>query len=465
MKYSVRKAHMILKYVTCITTVAMCLGLVVPAFAVSFTELKDSPHTYSNISGSTVKITSEQMTMSDQSYDNIRGLTYQTGNNSLLSLAPVDICNMDNHLNCTIQLKSMDSDYSSSTATGTIRLADTTYSFDVNGTLKRVYAQNGDTVYLGALSGYVDEKHTSESMITLSINYNATTGDVYLPICLGSFGNDEVPPVQVEFGAVFSELTSAVQSLTDNLSVAQESENTSDSAKDPMYSSPNTKLVCHSTNLGSYQGKKVIFGSFYGAKEALPSGSWDGRVKAQVNLDNFITAYEDSLPPHTPDYTGIIRGENYYVSSIWLNAKTSVDRCRIVDPTPDAFSKTLPISIPLDTPYGLLNYVASLVSIEIPLTGVSHTRNAAGNQLETKLWNDRSGISDVCVTGTNPYNQKNGIANYFMIHNTLDAGKPLKVTTNVSAEISFIAVQADGLSYLKAITVSSDNDTFTLDSV
>lgn len=196
---------------------------------------------------------------------------------------------------------------------------------------------------------------------------------------------------------------------------------------------------------------------------------WAAHVRAQANLKNFISAFEASRPTHTPDYSGIVRGENYDVSAVWLNcslaSNTFSHQCRIVDPLPAPFDHSVTTSVNLETPYGLANKIISFIPIKIPLNGVSHTLNNTGTTLETKMWNDVNGITAVCTENVSPYAASSGAANHFLIHNSLSAGKSLNVTIYVCAEFSFIAVQADGTSYLKSVPVVTPQASFKLQSI
>lgn len=97
------------------------------------------------------------------------------------------------------------------TATGIIRLNGVEDSFFIGGTLKEVKLSSGDVCYAGGLHGYLngDEAGDSENAISLSVNYDSTTGDCLITATVGT-------SIMLDFGTPFDGISEISQQLRNN---------------------------------------------------------------------------------------------------------------------------------------------------------------------------------------------------------------------------------------------------------
>lgn len=380
-----------------------------------------------------------------------------------------DISKENNILSLDYEFGKLDQGQVVCTVKGIMKINGISEHFTAQGRLYLYNSTNGDDIYTGGLVGRFDGATIFETdkIISLSLNYNATSNRAYIPVAIGAFGDDNKMPVMVEFGEYFSEINQAVG----NMKAAMEKSSTVSTlnGNDSVSIAPLAANVTQyglSTGTGAYNGKTVIYHSYYGTKEAVPSGSFLGKVRTQVHLNNFISAYNATLPAYNGNnpysvYTSI----NHYVTDIWLNYTTNKTNNRITDPMPAAFSSTFSLRYPsFLIPYGALNYVLSYITLSIPLNGVSHSYNSTYNTLQTKMWKG-SGMSEVVTNSTSPYGTQTGLANNFLIFNSMNAGTSCTATTSASAQIFFEDVQVDAYCIPRWVVVSSSSSIATLKSV
>lgn len=355
------------------------------------------------------------------------------------------------------------------TASGVIKINNITQQFSAQGQLYTYQTASGDVIYSGGLVGLFDGATIFESdkIVTISLNYNETTKQAYIPVTIGSFGNDSCLPVMVEFGEYFNEIKQAI----DNMVTALEKNSSATSLNNQNSininaPSANVTEYCLATAKGTYNRKDVIFHSYYGTKEAVPSGSFLAKVRTQVHLKNFISAYNSSLPPYNPNNPTLVYDSiNHCVTDVWLNFTTNKTNNRIIDPLPAAFSSSIILKSPtFKIPYGALNYAMSYINLKIPLNGISHAYNSTYNTLQTKIWKGTN-ISQAITTTTNPYTTKTGVANNFLVFNSMNAGTSCTATTNGSARIFFEDIRVNGDIVPRWVVVSSVSEASTLKSV
>lgn len=368
----------------------------------------------------------------------------------------------ENRFVCDLELEDKNAEETVCTAKGTLTVVGEVYDFAASGNLVKVEARNGDVVYIGSLTGNVDGKFDPVSMIALTIHYNETTKETFVPVCLGSYGADGGAPIEVEFGYAFSSLNSAAKAYIEKRNIREKKTTRTVSGK-PYTTNVEDDLVCLTTQTGSYQGYQVIFGSAYGVNVAPRAGSWLIRNRAQVNMDNFKKGHAKTLVAPGTTETGVILAEDYKLETVWLNFSASNKNCLVSGEYPDAFSRSIAISKIITLPYGFLNKTISLFDLQIPLKSVSHIRSNEGSSLQTKIANS-GGMPKATTTSTNPYGEQTGVGNKFMVYNPVVAGGTVTGKTNVSAEITFIATRQNGVSYLDSVIISSSQTQFTLRS-
>lgn len=417
------------------------------------------------MSDSAVRIATTKMSMFNRSLYNQEGLDYRrTKNCQVASLVQEPV----NGLFFDLALDNPSGDVTECAAVGTLQLAGNLYSFITNGVLTKIDTTVGEEVFMGSACGYVNGKESPEDMIALSICYNKTTGESFIPVCLGAYGNDSAPPVEVEFGTMFESLSDATDIFNSRRQEREKAntETTVMNMQGDYAKTANTELVQLSIQPGLYQGKRVIFGSCYGSREAVPSGSWDAFVRAQVNLNNFKTAYNAAtIVPVDPDHPGVILIENYYIDTVWTKFSTNDIRCSVTDAAPPEQNKTIAVKVSLSTPYEILNAGIDLVTINIPIKKIKHTFSEYKNQVETEIANYANGLGAAITTSENPYSEKGGVTSKYIIHNAKSAGSSVTAKMRVQAQVCCTQTNTDGPSYPKFIILSSLEGSFQLKSV
>ncbi len=354
--------------------------------------------------------------------------------------------------------------------TGTLALAGVSYSFTVNGNLIKVTAENQDEVYVGSLTGYVNDEMTPDSMLALTLHYNQTTGESFVPVCVGSYGAGGQPPVEVEFGHVFPGLSSAVKAYVERRDSVRQAETAEIADGDSLAlnatdTDETSNMKSFIKQAGAYQNYQVIFGSTYAIDYVATGGNWTVRNRAQIHLNNFKKGHAKTFSPVGTTESGVISASDYTVDTVWLNFTANNQRCLISGAFPDEFKNSIPVITVIKTPYGLLNQIASLLDLHIPVQEVSHIRSNNGSKLQTKIANSVGGLTKAVTTLTKPYSEETGVANAFQVYNPVGPGGTVLSKANVSAEIAFIAMRENGVSYLDSVIVSTPEKQFTLHSL
>lgn len=413
------------------------------------------------VATTTVNFNSTEVQMADQSESNLIAAMPYYSNENLFNSGENCELNINASLDCEIIFDSLGEYSSPVSVDGTLTLAGCEYDFSATGNVRMFEATNNDSVYIGSASGYAGQ--TSDSFLTLTICYNMTTEETFIPICLGSYGDDDNPPLQLEFGTPFASLNSATEAFLSDFTERQSNgvNELSDTAT-PSANRINVDSKCLAVEPGEYLGEEVVYCSYYGSDEAFPSGSWTGYIRAHANIDAFEQAYEDSLTSSSL----IVQGEGYHVETVWFYCSTSNSSCKISDVFPENEERVIAFGVPFETPSAVLNYLASFVTINIPVNGVKSELTNAQTNLDMKIWNNVGGLTNIETTSNTP-NAENGtgVTCWFTIFDGLNSGRTLTVTAQTRCEVCFIAVQSDGLSYPKYVTVDSGEANISLDSV
>lgn len=95
-------------------------------------------------------------------------------------------------------------------ASGEIALNGITEPFALSGSLTPVQLDNGDQCYAGGLSGYLNGMQTPENALTLSVNWNETSGDCNVMAQIG------VGALSLDFGTYFDGMNEIFEKLRAN---------------------------------------------------------------------------------------------------------------------------------------------------------------------------------------------------------------------------------------------------------
>lgn len=126
--------------------------------------------------------------------------TYDTDNAPDTASAPA------NALQLTLQSSEEDDGYYS--AQGSINVNGVEDTFFVQGQMHRVELEDNIVCFAGGLSGYLNDNNTPENSLTLSVNYNYTTGDRFITASVGS-------SMMLDFGKPFDEMTQLYNAISE----------------------------------------------------------------------------------------------------------------------------------------------------------------------------------------------------------------------------------------------------------
>lgn len=111
-----------------------------------------------------------------------------------------------NALQVTLQNSEDDDGYYS--AQGSININGVEDTFFVQGQIHRVQLEDNIVCFAGGLSGYLNDSNTPENSITLSANYNATTGERFITASIGS-------GMVLDFGKPFDEISQIYDAISE----------------------------------------------------------------------------------------------------------------------------------------------------------------------------------------------------------------------------------------------------------
>lgn len=442
------------RFVTLALALIMACSLAIPAGAADTTTSTDS-----------VKIEASRMTMVNDSQENQEAMLAYSNNAELNSkkISSSVASNREPYLNFSFVLGDTDdSGVNSARATGIFRVAGQEHTFDVSGEVNRVVVDNGDSILVGSLIGDIDQGENLSDVLAMTLCYNEATGEYYIPLCIGTYGIEENPPLLVEFGKSFTGLEEAVNNLSDERESRDTSEDLNiatktDNSVIPLAVDPTPRLL-NSISTTMYS-KYVMYTYLYGGKEAAPSGNWRQTVKAQVHLTNFSNGYTNNLG------SSIAKAEKFYVSSVLLNYRNSNTTCNIISARPEAQSSSTSLITPTFLiPCKAAAYAASYLSIPISVKGVSHTYSNNYSKIQTKIWSS-SNIDEAVTTGSSlsaATNLSNGVSVDMNIHNALTAGNSTTATCNAVAGISFVEVTTSSEIVPRTVTVTSNSISHSL---
>lgn len=443
------------RFGTLILALLLACSLAIPAGAADTT-----------ISTNPVKIEASHMTMKNDSQENQDALLAYSNNAELNSKRTSSCLVSDGKpsLNFSFVLDDTDnSGVNSVRATGTFQVAENKHMFDVSGEVNRILVNNGDSVLIGSLIGDIDQGENLSDILAMTLCYNETTSEYYIPLCIGTYGIEENPPLLVEFGKSFAGLAEAVNTLSDERESREafmeglNVETEIDESVIPFAVDPTPRLL-NSIATTKYN-KYVMYTYLYGGKEAAPSGSWRQTVKTQVHLTNFSNGYTNNLG------SSIAKAEKFYVSSVLLNYRNSNTNCNVISPKPVAQSSSTSLITPTFLiPYKAAAYAASYVSIPISVKGVSHTYYNNNSKIQTKIWSS-SNIDKAITTGSSlsaATNLSNGVSVDMNVHNALTAGNSTTATCNAVAGISFVEVTTAAEIVPRTVTITSNSISHSL---
>lgn len=308
-----------------------------------------------------------------------------------------------NALQFTLQCISKEDSWYS--AQGTLDINGLSDSFTVQGRMYRTELDNGDICFAGGLSGYLnDDDSSAENSITLSINYNYTTGERFVMASIGSC-------MMLNFGEPFDATTEIFNNVSEeiqDISAEADAAVTSDSenviADVQPAASGNLKRIA--TASGAWNGYSTTFVSVWGDNTAVLTGSYSLYTKAQGRLPQFVAASKVGLK-NTGDAYCIVDAIEHIFTNVWTVNNTNNANVTVMSLYPEQCDYSISFPLPVQTPFMSANYIANLFSLELKIKGIKHWRDSAGTKGVVRAWNTHLSCLE-CTTGYSPYNEKNG---------------------------------------------------------
>ena len=293
-----------------------------------------------------------------------------------------------NALQFTLQCVSEEESYYS--AQGTINLNGVVDSFFVQGQMYRTELNDGNICFAGGLSGYLNNDDSStENVITLSINYDYTTGERFVTASIGSC-------MVLNFGEPFDKTTEIFDNISEEIqATANEADPATTSGiatasedetviEDESGASGAKKLIA--TASGAWNGYSTTFVSIWGNNSAKYSGIYTIRTKAQGRRPQFVAASKVGLK-NTGDAYCIVDAIDHIFTNVWTINNSVNDSVNCMSLSPEPQSKTYSFSLPIQTPYAAVNYIMSLISIPISIKGIKHWKDNANQKAVVRCWN------------------------------------------------------------------------------
>lgn len=308
-----------------------------------------------------------------------------------------------NALQFTLQCISKEDSWYS--AQGTLNINGLSDSFTVQGRMYRTELENGNICFAGGLSGYLnDDVSSAENSITLSINYNYTTGERFVMASIGSC-------MMLNFGEPFDATTEIFNNVSEEIQdisaevdavVTSDSENTVADVQ----TTANGDMKLIATASGVWNGYSTTFVSIWGNNTAASGGVYSIRTKAQGRRPQFVAASKVGLK-NTGDAYCIVDAIEHIFTNVWNVNNTNNLNVTVISCLPQECNKVFSFPLVINTPYTTANYVAGLFSFELKIKGVKHWIDDAFTKSVVRCWNtDLTCLN--CNTGYSPYGEKNG---------------------------------------------------------
>jgi len=333
-----------------------------------------------------------------------------------------------------------------------------------SGYLRSVVNLYGEEVLIGGITGFLDGVQIPENMITLTICLDVKTGEVYVPVAIGAFVDEENVSALLEFGTPFLNLGKAVRNVVSERAGENNTfVDTEAQEAQPMFNANEVGLAAQTGRLGS---RDVIFGSHYGNRYAVPTGLFTARVRAQVHLNNFIASYNAALPVFNPNrpwqpFTSI----DHLVVTVWTIFNTNNNHLTIQDNAlPEAKENVLTFSASIEIPWGLVNLAPVILSTNIQLSGVRHTISNGERNVETRFWNNLQGLSSAVTSSSSPLNTNTGVASRYYFHNRMNLNQSANVSSYAAAEVFLVEVTGDGQFLPRWVTLATPWMSATINS-
>jgi hypothetical protein len=267
-------------------------------------------------------------------------------------------------------------DYVSFKGYGNIIIDNKNIPFNANGSLYPAANKKNEAVFLGVLTGYINNSVEDKNIISLSIHYMPEYDKTFIAACIGIDDGKGNVPVMLDFGTPYSEIKEAYlekerQDKKDQISY-DENQESSVGEEDASisilgYGGTVTDYDPRLKNTG-YSSNNIMAVNFYCQNKARfqTLNELSARVTAnKANFENFMrTAFGYNIVPNSTDASTvkleIISAENYFEST---DSSTSV--------VPTAGSTNISFTIPVYIGKFNIGWQTIPISITTSSTSVS----------------------------------------------------------------------------------------------
>lgn len=353
-----------------------------------------------------------------------------------IASSPVMPLNVANANQLSFQLHKDSAEDEMYSAVGTLSVNGVTQSFCATGRVYRAELGNGDIGFAGGLSGYLDNNDSSsENLMTLSLNYNASTSERLVVVSIGE-------SIMLDFGSSFETITELFDSVSEQ--VASENDIAESKNLDSTVSArgiEDTELRQRAS--GVWNGYQTTFSSIWGQAAVRKNANFKYHTKTQANLENFIAASRKGLPASGSAST-VVNTINHAFTDVY-NVNNTMNSYLTVDGLmPSEFSKVLAVNLSLPTPYALANKVqAYFTNISIPLNGVSHDIESSGHKWTVSSWGSNLTALQ-CTSTSSPYLEKNGFTSVATFSNEMVAGSTATFYARGTVKMFYGSVRGNG---------------------
>lgn len=355
----------------------------------------------------------------------------------------------DNALQFTLRkVEGTESIYS---AYGTLNLNGTEDTFQVSGKMYQAELNNGDLCFSGGLSGYLNNDDSSpENSVTLSVNYDSTTGDRFVTASIGS-------SMVLNFGEAFSETSEIFNKVSSQIEEVQ-SESIDNSSVNESSATPRSTVMRIGTAMGSWNGYSAAFVSIWGNDTAVYSGSYNIVTKTQGRRPQFVAASKVGLT-NTGDAYCIVDTIEHAFVDVW-NINNSVnDAVRCSSLLPQQSSQTF--SIALQTPWAPVNsIIGNFTPLTVRLRGVQHIYGDNYRKKTTVHAWDTDLTCLNCTTGYSPYNESNGFSSNSNYVNTQNSSFTFYARGEIQMFYGSVRANGDVISTWKTVPSGTVAATF-----